>query len=453
MLYTDITPNWYDYEDLYARRVREARDGAVFVEVGSFLGRSTAHLGQLIRDSGKVIKALAVDPWIGSPNDHQVLRDIIAQNGGDLSAAFKRNMEACGVAKYVTPVQLHSVDAALKLNDNTVDFVFIDGDHSVEAVRADLAAWWPKVKPGGWLGGHDLPEPGPLAASDEFSRKMHLPRRECNRSFMFRKPYPDDFRAKVMLGLPSYGALNPRMARTAMLESTSGRHDVTVETHETSLLANGFNHLWCHALIGGYTHFAMLHSDIVPQLYWLDLAIEEQLDAGVDILGAVSPLKDARGVTSLGIANPGDSMWWSPKKRFTMTEIMQYPETFTAADAGYPDHGLLLNTACWVADLRNPLWRSQDKDGNFKVYFTIRDRVWQEGATVTYGVQSEDWFFSQRLYEAGLRAAATRCVRLSHLGEFQYPNNTRWGLWPEDHATAPLWKPSPDPSSCQTCAC
>lgn len=36
-----------------------------------------------------------------------------------------------------------------------IDLLFIDGDHSYEGCRGDLAAWLPHLKPGGWLLVHD----------------------------------------------------------------------------------------------------------------------------------------------------------------------------------------------------------------------------------------------------------------------------------------------------------
>lgn len=50
-----------------------------------------------------------------------------------------------------------SVAAAELFPPHTLDFVYIDGDHRYEAVKADIAAWYPVVKPGGILGGHDYP--------------------------------------------------------------------------------------------------------------------------------------------------------------------------------------------------------------------------------------------------------------------------------------------------------
>lgn len=48
-----------------------------------------------------------------------------------------------------------SLEAAACIDDRSLNFVFIDGDHSHRAVSADIKAWAPKLKPGGLLCGHD----------------------------------------------------------------------------------------------------------------------------------------------------------------------------------------------------------------------------------------------------------------------------------------------------------
>lgn len=48
-----------------------------------------------------------------------------------------------------------SETAALAFADGTFDWVYIDADHSYEAVRADLLGWAPKIRPGGVLVGDD----------------------------------------------------------------------------------------------------------------------------------------------------------------------------------------------------------------------------------------------------------------------------------------------------------
>ncbi len=45
--------------------------------------------------------------------------------------------------------------AAAVFPDNFFDLVYIDADHTYDAVQADLKAWWPKVKVSGVLAGHD----------------------------------------------------------------------------------------------------------------------------------------------------------------------------------------------------------------------------------------------------------------------------------------------------------
>jgi hypothetical protein len=62
-----------------------------------------------------------------------------------------------------------SADAAPLVPDGWADFLFIDAGHSYGAVKADIAAWEAKVKPGGWIGGHDYHPmfPGVIRAVSE----------------------------------------------------------------------------------------------------------------------------------------------------------------------------------------------------------------------------------------------------------------------------------------------
>lgn len=48
-----------------------------------------------------------------------------------------------------------SIEAAKNIEDETLDFIFIDAEHSYDAVLQDLKLWYPKLKHGGLLSGHD----------------------------------------------------------------------------------------------------------------------------------------------------------------------------------------------------------------------------------------------------------------------------------------------------------
>jgi predicted O-methyltransferase YrrM len=70
-------------------------------------------------------------------------------------------------------------EASRAFVDQSLDFVFIDADHSYHAVKSDIAHWYPKVRDGGWVGGHDYhPKkwPGVVKAVDGyFSQVQHWP--------------------------------------------------------------------------------------------------------------------------------------------------------------------------------------------------------------------------------------------------------------------------------------
>jgi len=119
------------------------------VEVGSWIGSSTAVIADHVSVyNGKVI---AVDHWQGNPGvaPHRIADRI------DVFLVFKYNMIALGLWDCVCPIVTDSITASTFLADESFDLVFIDADHSYEAVKADIQAWTPKVKHGGILCGHD----------------------------------------------------------------------------------------------------------------------------------------------------------------------------------------------------------------------------------------------------------------------------------------------------------
>jgi cephalosporin hydroxylase len=57
-----------------------------------------------------------------------------------------------------------------------VDFVFIDANHEYEYVTQDIRLYWPKIKPGGFICGHDYGggHPGVIEAVDDFFMPLGL---------------------------------------------------------------------------------------------------------------------------------------------------------------------------------------------------------------------------------------------------------------------------------------
>lgn len=141
-------PGWFGFEDIYREAV-ERYDG-VFVEVGAWKGRSTAFLAVQAIRSGKPIELHVVDTFAGSDEAaHHEDPDL-----PNLRAVFDCNLEP--VLERLTVHQMTSVEAAGLFADGSVSFVLLDGAHDYESVKADIAAWLPKVKPGGWLCGDDI---------------------------------------------------------------------------------------------------------------------------------------------------------------------------------------------------------------------------------------------------------------------------------------------------------
>lgn len=91
-----------------------------------------------------------VDPWgVNNPAyDEKDNHDHEGNYRATLAAAAR-------FGSRMTVLRMTSLEAAPRIADASLDFVYIDGDHSYAAVRVDLEQWWPKLRTGGLLMGDD----------------------------------------------------------------------------------------------------------------------------------------------------------------------------------------------------------------------------------------------------------------------------------------------------------
>ncbi len=115
------------------------------VEIGVLKGEYT----QILLQSIPGLKLYGVDPWIEYPDYY------------DVSGGQKYYDEIYEEAKQRTKdydctlIKKFSMDAVKDFEDESLDFVYIDGNHEFIHVAEDIHYWSKKVKPGGIISGHD----------------------------------------------------------------------------------------------------------------------------------------------------------------------------------------------------------------------------------------------------------------------------------------------------------
>jgi len=148
MYWEKIEEQPFGFINFYERMVHRFNN-AIFVEIGVWKGHSVLYLAERVKELKKNIKIYAIDTFEGS-EEHQE-SELIKQ--GLLYETYLHNIEP--LKEYITTIQGSSHDVHTQFENESIDFLFIDADHSYEAVKKDLKLWYPKVKKGGIISGHD----------------------------------------------------------------------------------------------------------------------------------------------------------------------------------------------------------------------------------------------------------------------------------------------------------
>lgn len=119
-----------------------------------------------VLDACPGLSMIGVDQWKKLP-----LRDVDCAETYEQFDMRKLELDVCRRAATYRGRCLifkgDTVEQAKRVQNRSLDFVFLDADHTEEGIRRDIEAWAPKVKKGGMVLGHDLHWPTVRMVIDE----------------------------------------------------------------------------------------------------------------------------------------------------------------------------------------------------------------------------------------------------------------------------------------------
>ena len=147
---------WFNMESQYLDLIQLTPDNGTFIELGAYRGKSTCFAVTEIINQNRKIKFYTVDMFkgISELSDSKEIDAYNKVNISDIYIDFTKNTEHIK-NKFEVIISMSDI-AASKFSNNSVDTIFIDAGHSYEAVFNDLKAWYPKMKNGSIMSGHDF---------------------------------------------------------------------------------------------------------------------------------------------------------------------------------------------------------------------------------------------------------------------------------------------------------
>lgn len=119
--------------------------------VGVEIGVKRGEFSKVLLESWDCESLILVDAWEQQPNN--VYDETNVHNHHDDYLKCMTALEPYKGRFHVMRGLSHEV--VKDINDETLDFVYIDANHSYDAVKQDLHDWYPKLKPGGIIAGDD----------------------------------------------------------------------------------------------------------------------------------------------------------------------------------------------------------------------------------------------------------------------------------------------------------
>lgn len=138
--------------DRRASVLRSIPEDATCAEIGVWKGE----FSERIKAAARPRALHLIDPWrFVAAYPARWYGGAAARNQEDMDRIHRDVVSRFAGDPRVIVHRLESRSAAESLADTVFDWVYIDGDHSYEAVRDDLKAWASRLKPGGLLTGDD----------------------------------------------------------------------------------------------------------------------------------------------------------------------------------------------------------------------------------------------------------------------------------------------------------
>lgn len=124
---------------------KELGNGLVGAEIGVNKGHNAAYICNVVKP--KIL--YLIDPWSNffDPGSG----DVIGEAHYIATTALLSSFACC---KFIRDLSYNAVKI---VPDGVLDFAYIDSDHTYNAVCQEILQWYPKIKKGGILAGHDFP--------------------------------------------------------------------------------------------------------------------------------------------------------------------------------------------------------------------------------------------------------------------------------------------------------